>query len=214
MGSYVPNTSRRVLGILFFLGGGRSLFLAAAASSFFPRFSVFIFFRPDFFRFLVFGSFFILTHRTLCPEDKQSKKKKKIILWYGGAASSFFPIFSVFIIFSTRFFSNCIIGVIFVFQGIKCCAQRTEDRSREGPYTFCPPPWCPPPRSPPPSGGGADKFPGFGSRVAEGKGEGKQRCSNTPQDPGGVGGLVRAGNIVIVRFSASCGNQIELMSAT
>ena len=83
-----------------------------------------------------------------------------------------------------------------------------------GAVHFLSAPLVPPPRSPPPSGGGAYKFPGFGSRVAEGKGEGKQRCSNTPQDPGGVGGLVRAGNIVIVRFSASCGNQIELMSAT
>merc|ERR1712110_1084065 len=45
--------------------------------------------------------------------------------------------------------------------------------SREGPYTF----------TPPPGGGGAYKFPGFGSRLGEGKGEGKPRCSNTPQDP-------------------------------
>ena len=37
--------------------------------------------------------------------------------------------------------------------------------------------------------GGAYKFPGFGSRLGEGKGDGKPRCSNTPQDPRGVGGL-------------------------
>ena len=56
----------------------------------------------------------------------------------------------------------------------------TEDRSWEEPYTF------------PRQGGGAYKFPGFGSRLGEGKGEGKPRCSNTPQDPGGVGGFVRS----------------------
>ena len=39
-----------------------------------------------------------------------------------------------------------------------------------------------PPRSTP-LRGGAYKFPGFGSRLGEGKGEGKQRCSNTLQDP-------------------------------
>ena len=38
-------------------------------------------------------------------------------------------------------------------------------------------------------GGRAYKFLGFGSRLGEGKGEGKPRCSNTPQDPGGVGGF-------------------------
>ena len=57
----------------------------------------------------------------------------------------------------------------------------TEDRSQEHPYPF-PPPSPPPPRSPP-RGGGVYKFPGFGSRLGEGKGEGKPRCSNTPQDP-------------------------------
>ena len=48
--------------------------------------------------------------------------------------------------------------------------------------------------SPPPlvPQGGAYKFPGFGSRLGEGKGEGKPRCSNTPQDPGGVGGFLFA----------------------
>ena len=53
-----------------------------------------------------------------------------------------------------------------------------------GPYTFCStlPPWSPP-RSPLPGGGGAYKFLGFGSRLGEGKGERKQRCSNTSQDP-------------------------------
>ena len=49
-------------------------------------------------------------------------------------------------------------------------------------------PFPPPPPVPPPRGGGAYKFPGFGSRLGEGKGEGKPRCSNTPQDPRGVGG--------------------------
>merc|ERR1711953_376939 len=48
----------------------------------------------------------------------------------------------------------------------------TEDRAREA-RTL----------SVPPVGGGAYKFPGFGSRLGEGKGEGKQRCSNTLQDP-------------------------------
>merc|ERR1712110_1289624 len=53
----------------------------------------------------------------------------------------------------------------------------TEDWSWEEPYTL-------PSASPPsPGGGGAYKFPGFGSRLGEGKGEGKQRCSNTPRDP-------------------------------
>ena len=52
----------------------------------------------------------------------------------------------------------------------------TEDQSQEEPYTFTPP-------VPAPTGGGvAYKFLGFGSRLGEGKGEGKQRCSNTPQD--------------------------------
>ena len=48
-----------------------------------------------------------------------------------------------------------------------------------------------PPLSPPgpPPRGGAYKFLGFGSRLGEGKGEGKPRCSNTPQDPRGVGGV-------------------------
>ena len=58
MGSYVPNTSRRVLGILvfFFLLG--SLCLAVAASSFFPRFSVFFnFFDQIFFEFYFLVSF-------------------------------------------------------------------------------------------------------------------------------------------------------------
>merc|ERR1711953_1156091 len=41
----------------------------------------------------------------------------------------------------------------------------------------------PPPPPGPSLGGGAYKFPGFGSRLGEGKGEGKQRCSNTHQDP-------------------------------
>ena len=50
----------------------------------------------------------------------------------------------------------------------------------------------PPPPVPPPRGGGAYKFPGFGSRLGGGKGEGKPRCSNTPQDPGGVGGYLRS----------------------
>ena len=35
----------------------------------------------------------------------------------------------------------------------------------------------------PRGGGAAYKFLGFGSRLGEGKGEGKRRCSNTPQDP-------------------------------
>ena len=39
-----------------------------------------------------------------------------------------------------------------------------------------------PPDSCPPWGGGAYKFPGFGSRLAEGKGEGRQRCYNMPLD--------------------------------
>ena len=34
----------------------------------------------------------------------------KIGLWYGGAASSFIPIFSVNIIFSTRFFDKIFLG--------------------------------------------------------------------------------------------------------
>ena len=46
MGSYVPNTSRRVLGFFFCLG---SLCLAVAASSFFPRFSVFFIFSTRYF---------------------------------------------------------------------------------------------------------------------------------------------------------------------
>ena len=61
----------------------------------------------------------------------------------------------------------------------------TEDWSQEEPYTSHLPP------GPPPRGGGAYKFPGFGSRLGEGKGEGKQRCSNTPQDPRGVGGFCK-----------------------
>ena len=49
-----------------------------------------------------------------------------------------------------------------------------------GAVHFLSPPWSP----------RAYKFLGFGSRLGEGKGEGKPRCSNTPQDPGGVGGFL------------------------
>ena len=76
-------------------------------------------------------------------------------------------------------------------QGTKM-ANKTIFDSREGPYTFSPP------SSPPWSPRGAYKFPGFGSRLGEGKGEGKPRCSNTPQDPGGVGGY---GGIYVSIFS-------------
>ena len=57
MGSYVPNTSRRVLGILLFFQVG-SLCLAAAAISFFPIFLVFIIFSTRLlFELYLLGSF-------------------------------------------------------------------------------------------------------------------------------------------------------------
>ena len=71
MGSYVPNTSRRVLGILFFFWGGKPL-PRSCREFFFPRFSV-IFFDIFFKDFLFVGSFAIFRHRTLCPEDQQKK---------------------------------------------------------------------------------------------------------------------------------------------
>ena len=49
--------------------------VAAAASSFFQIFSVFlIFFDQIFFDFYFLGSFSIFRHTTLCPEDNKSKK--------------------------------------------------------------------------------------------------------------------------------------------
>ena len=58
----------------------------------------------------------------------------------------FFEYFRFFKFFRPDFFRTLFFGVIFVFQGIKCCAKRTEDRSWEEPYTFTPP--RSPPRSP------------------------------------------------------------------
>ena len=69
MDSYVPNTSRRVFGFFVIFWGG-SLCLAAAARSFFPRFSVFLIVFDQFFlEFYFWGRFSILRHRTLCPKD-------------------------------------------------------------------------------------------------------------------------------------------------
>ena len=92
MGSYVPNTSRRVLGILllFFAGGEAPasqlprvffhdfqwLFFVVEASAsqlprvlFFLRFSVFSFlFDQIFFEIYFLDHFSFLRHRTLCPE--------------------------------------------------------------------------------------------------------------------------------------------------
>ena len=64
-------------------------------------------------------------------------------------------------------------------QGTKMANKTAKSifDSWEEPYTFCP------------VGEGSYKFSGFGSCLGEGKGEGKPRCSNTPQDPGGVGGF-------------------------
>ena len=58
MVSYVPNTSRRVLGILVFFGG------EASASQlprvlFFQDFRFLNFFRPDFFSNFIFGVIFL-----------------------------------------------------------------------------------------------------------------------------------------------------------
>ena len=50
MGSYVPNTSRRVLGILVFFCGGKPLPRSCREFFFSKIFGVLNFFRPDFFR--------------------------------------------------------------------------------------------------------------------------------------------------------------------
>ena len=72
MGSYVPNTSRRVLGILVFFLGGEPLSRSCREFFFSKMFVVVVVvvvFRSCFFCFLFIGSFSIFRHRTLCPED-------------------------------------------------------------------------------------------------------------------------------------------------
>ena len=72
MGSYVPNTSRRVLGILV------CLFWGEASASQLPRVLFFQYFRflksfsASFFsNFISFGHFCILRNKMLCPEDRR-----------------------------------------------------------------------------------------------------------------------------------------------
>ena len=69
MGSYVPNTSRRVLGILVFFWGGKSSASELPRVLFFQDFRLNIFFDHFFLAFLFFGSFSFFRHRALCPGE-------------------------------------------------------------------------------------------------------------------------------------------------
>ena len=97
---------------------GGSLCLAVAASSFFPRCSVFLLFFDIFVLIVYLLGHFLFLGIELCAQ-RINNKKKLSILCYGGAASSFFQRCSVLVFFRTDFSSNCISWAIFLFQGIE-----------------------------------------------------------------------------------------------
>ena len=81
MGSYVPNTSRRVLGILVFFWGGEASASQLPRVLFFQDFRFFLnLFDQIFFEFYSFGHFSILRHRKVMKHHSQSNHDLKFVL--------------------------------------------------------------------------------------------------------------------------------------